>query len=63
MTKATLLLIACLAEKPDRCERFEVVMERCVLPMEAWQAAVRWGLEHPAWRLRRIEACAEGLPA
>lgn len=60
---AALILLACLAHHPDRCERFEVIVERCELPQQQFAAASLWAAEHAGWTLRRLVGCEAGRPA
>lgn len=63
MSTAVLLLLACLDAEPTRCRHFEVVVERCALPMPLWTAANAWSLDHPGWTLTRVKSCQDGQPA
>lgn len=63
ITAGVLALVACLTGQPTRCERFEVMVETCELPMPAFAAAIRWAQERPQWTLKRVGPCQVGIAA
>ena len=60
---AVLVVQACLAREPGHCERFELLVERCGMPITLYATASQWAVEHPAWTLRRVGPCMEGRAA